>query len=225
MSNVLARLQKFSGDKYPKFIVNILKLCSFDGHSLRNINENTIKDIEKFVQHNPIVLKNTVYQKDLEADDPVDFKFKIGHKYLLLGIPDELKKFNEHRNLKKKKAKQEKQKSVSTDIPENLKTELIKKLMTKIENYEKRLKVKLNVKSEQIKHLEKTETGYKCSVICPTCEKSFNCYNNSPESSYWIISNFTNHWRSHSLAQSTLSNNNIRSVTSNNLDLLDIIYI
>lgn len=82
--------------KYPKFIVNILKSSAFDRNSLLYLNEKSVQDIEKYITENPELLRGSPYFAEFNATSNtgpnLDFKFKIGHKQLLLNIPKFLKK-------------------------------------------------------------------------------------------------------------------------------------
>lgn len=63
MSNIIHKLEKFIGDKYPVFIVKVLDSCAFNLHSLSLLNENTIEEIEKFIRKNPELVKDSIYEK------------------------------------------------------------------------------------------------------------------------------------------------------------------
>lgn len=91
--------KKLSEQKYPKFVINILKECAFDKNSLSLISENSIDDIEKYVRENPELIKNTVYEKENIGE----FKFKIGHKHLILGIPKNIMTIEKEKKKNKRK--------------------------------------------------------------------------------------------------------------------------
>lgn len=72
------KIEKFKGNKYPKFIKEILNLCGYDNeYSIGLLNDKTILEIEQRVNCNKSVLKKTVY------DEKENFQFLIGHKALL----------------------------------------------------------------------------------------------------------------------------------------------
>lgn len=92
-------------------MVRILKQCAFDENSLLLMNTKTIEEIEDFCKKNPHLLENTVYQRiDIE-----NFAFKIGHKYLLLGIPEIIKRYRE----KKPEKRLRKFENIPARIPDN----------------------------------------------------------------------------------------------------------
>lgn len=203
-------------------MVRILKQCAFDENSLLLMNTKTIEEIEDFCKKNPHLLENTVYQRiDIE-----NFAFKIGHKYLLLGIPEIIKRYRE----KKPEKRLRKFENIPARIPDNtlnnsdselspaIITDKVSSLIKKIRNYEKKFNLKLNVKETDIENILKTELGFKCSVVCPKCKKPFSCYNNSTEGGFWIISNLTTHVKLHLKKASE-----IQTVQSNHLHLVEIL--
>lgn len=65
---------------------NILIHCGFDCEStLSLLNEDAIDKIEKEVDIKKELIKNTIYEKK-----EGNFKFLIGHKQLILAIPETL---------------------------------------------------------------------------------------------------------------------------------------
>lgn len=70
----ISQLEKFTGHKFPKFLKDILLFCGFDNlHSLKGLNEGTIKLIEKELEENKHSLKKTIY----EGKEPVVFQLVI----------------------------------------------------------------------------------------------------------------------------------------------------
>lgn len=190
MSNIIHKLEKFIGDKYPVFIVKVLDSCAFNLHSLSLLNENTIEEIEKLIRKNPELVKDSIYEKN----DITNFEFKLGHRLLLLNIPNTIKLYREQKTKESKSPKSidAKSKNVVDSKIIDLKSSA---LLTKLENYEKKFNLKLSVTREHIKDFKETNSGFKCTINCPRCDTTFTCYNNSGDC--WIVSNFTNHSRLH----------------------------
>lgn len=69
----------------PGCIEKILNDTGFDSEiALLELNEVNILNIEEFVQKNPVILKETIYE------NRIPFKFLPGHRALLLAIPNRL---------------------------------------------------------------------------------------------------------------------------------------
>lgn len=135
-----------------------------------------------------------------EHENVENFHFKIGHKFSILAIPAKLHKLNEeikllreNKILEKKLEKKSEQKPEEGKESEESVSESWAKLFMKINNYETNNKIKFNVTKDSIEEFKETTSGFKCSIVCPKCHKTWSCYQNS--NSYWIISNFTNHYR------------------------------
>lgn len=80
-------------EKIPGDIIHILKESGFDTNaSLSSINEQSISEIEQYVSEERTILKGTSYEN---CDR---FKFKPGHKSLIMSIPHELKLLSETEN-------------------------------------------------------------------------------------------------------------------------------
>lgn len=102
--SIYKKLEVFAGFKYPTFIKDILLNTGFDcEHAMKTIDENTVTIIEKKVElDHTNLLKGTTYEPELEnsRENHLPFKFLIGHRALILGIPSTLDKY-----LKKKSEK------------------------------------------------------------------------------------------------------------------------
>lgn len=169
--------EHFLGDRYPKFLINILLNCGFDSKvSLLNINAEVVKQIEDYVNKNRYLLKNTVY----EENEP--FEFLIGHKVLITSIPENIKNFDAQKEKKKKEKK-----TINID-----QDKLEIDLLTKLNNYAKSTKSNFTVSKESVVEFNKTDFGIKCRIICPLCSKAVACEHKN----HWRVSNFTNHIRS-----------------------------
>lgn len=158
----------------------------------------------------PELIKKTVYEKE----NINDFKFKVGHKLLLLQIPKYIKKIDEERKKELAQLKQQREQSnLSTeiDIKKSQSAEitgLVTSLIKRVKNFRKTFNLNLNVSVDNIHNFARTNSGnYKCKIRCIVCNKSFSCFH---KKNYWIISNFVAHARSHNV---------IRVVSSNDVDL------
>lgn len=172
-SNVFKRIEKYRNCKFPDFIKEILIQSGYDCESaLLTLNEQSFPNIEKEVNKNKNVLKGTVYEEKLNDN----FTFLIGHKAIILSIPETLKKI---KNKNKTKTKN----------PEQLKSELI----NKIEKYIKNKKLNCVFSDQKIKKLSVGENSTKCLVECTFCTTRTPC----TFKTHWEISNFTKHLRGH----------------------------
>lgn len=67
-----------------------MELSGFENESsLKSIDSETITNIENYANENPEILQNTAYKNISQ------FKFKPGHKLLLLQLPNQIKKLRE----------------------------------------------------------------------------------------------------------------------------------
>lgn len=200
--NVIKELENFTHDHFPKFILNVLIKCGFDNkNSIKLINEESIKILETYVNENKNILKNTNYKSNIE------FKFAIGHKLLLLNLPQYLENYE-------KSLSESKKQSNKKDIENISPLELKKDLLNKLQNYTEKFKFDFIVSDQLIEELDKSDSGvFKCRVKCCICGKSFACLYKKN----WCISNFTNHIKQqHPPAQvaETPAENLTRSIVS-----------
>lgn len=84
--NIFSELEKVS-EAIPSDVKVILMRSGFDTKTaLLCLNEESIIEIEQFVDENRDVLKGTTYENITN-----EFKFKPGHKIFILRLPDKLK--------------------------------------------------------------------------------------------------------------------------------------
>lgn len=77
-------------EKVSEDIIKILEACSFDTEfSLLTIGDETISDIEEYVNENPSILSDTSYKNVLK------FRLKPGHKSIILNLPLQIKRMKE----------------------------------------------------------------------------------------------------------------------------------
>lgn len=181
---VFKHLEKFTQEKYPKFLKSISIYSGFDSEpALQAITEKEIQQIEEVINEDKdflkINLKGTNYEKHLE-DENFKFKFLIGHKTILLKIPQTLDDY-----IKQK----DKKKTVNRNLNQN---EVVEILSKKIINYFTKKKfpatnlrvfsfenLAKNVRSFQIdgNNPENNEQfRAKCSLKCPFCTVYTACY-------------------------------------------------
>lgn len=179
------RIEKFAKKKYPNFIKNILVKFGFDCEAaLELISEEEIEIIEKKINDNldeyKIYLKNSPYETLDETDNGV-FKFRLGHRAIILDIRSKLDACNKEKNTNKLNKKNSKK------IPNLSDKKFIEKLSKKIINYytnkdlpnassfyfsSNKLQEKLNKKEHTF---VKSETHVKYKIKCPFCEKKIVC--------------------------------------------------
>lgn len=76
MSTIRLNIWKeLADEKFPKFILQILKQCAFDSNSLLVLDEKSIKEIEQHVRDNPELIKKTIYEKENILENISEFKF------------------------------------------------------------------------------------------------------------------------------------------------------
>lgn len=124
--SVFVRLEKFIGSKYPSFIKDILLHSGFDCESaLLLINEERIKKIELDVAAKPELLNNTVYEEKIRNSND-EFQFLIGHRELILNIPETIRQKNTKKSYRTSVTRLETELDIDT---------LTTSLITKVNNY------------------------------------------------------------------------------------------
>lgn len=185
------KLENFTGNKYPKFIKEILNFCGYDNeHSIVLLNEGSIIEIEEKVNSNKWLLKHTVYERN------DTFKFLIGHKALVLKLPETINKFTKTIIEEKKKQKESKENNLENSTDED---EFAKLLVDKINNFLKGRKLSIEAKIENIITISKSQKWAK--VKCMYCEHSVKCSFDS----VWRTSNLLRHLHTHFNTHSTES--------------------
>lgn len=182
-SNFWCNFEQFIGGKIPDFIKIILIECGFEDEiSIGQINESAIEKIEEYVRKNKELLK------DIKFENEENFVFLLGHRCLLLELPNKVRDFIESKPKRSKKG--------SNKINENIDEESAKNgLIQKLNNYSEKFSLGFVIRSENISQLEKVEQNFKCKVHCPflvcTCEKICTF------KAHWEVSNFIKHVKSH----------------------------
>lgn len=82
MNTFWKQFETFHNCKYPDFIKRILNFCGIHEASFSDFDEKVINDIEKLVNKNKSVLKDSSYSLEEE------FKFLYGHRLLLIKLPE-----------------------------------------------------------------------------------------------------------------------------------------
>lgn len=124
--NVFTRLEKLIGCIYPSFLKYVLLRSGFDCESaLLLLNEDKINKIELDVAANPELLKNTVYE-----NKNGEFKFLVGHRELILNIPETIRlAIRQKKEKPSEKNNEETQSDTRSDVDiDDLSEKLIKKI-------------------------------------------------------------------------------------------------
>lgn len=182
--NVFNRLEKFLKNKYPQFIKNILISCGFESEaSLKTINEQSIELIENYVNRKKELLEGTNYINEDGSLTSDPFKFLIGHKLLLLSIPQTIVEYTSEKRNKKK--------NLPTTVinPETVTSSLL----TRFQNYQKTNFLKNPITIDHLKEFTLNENRAKVLVKCIQCDLEVPCTFNKN----WSISNYIKHVRTH----------------------------
>lgn len=83
MEKFWREFEKYCEYKYPKFIKKIiLNLCAIDEATITDISEQTIDEIEKIVNENKTILKDSPYADNFEKKNE-EFKFLYGSTFII----------------------------------------------------------------------------------------------------------------------------------------------
>lgn len=171
-NRIFKELEKFTRLEYPTFIKNILISAGYDcGPAISIIDEETIGKLEREVDRN--LLKNTIY----ENEEP--FKFRIGHRALILNLPSVIEKLS----CEKKKKKEIK---IDNELDRDKLHDL---LLNKLKKYFISKKINTDITADNIGEINLSENRINCSIKCTICDKRTRCIYDG----YWRISNYTNH--------------------------------
>lgn len=151
--------------------------CDDNEISLEQINEDRLREVEIFVEKNKNLNKNSVYE-----NKPGEIKFLLGHRVLILGIPNSLKE-------SRAKKLSEKQKQQFSDQKENLGQILLEKVQT----YCEKNHLSIDIDSKNIGNITIFNNTHKCHFTCPRCLKPIL----TTYSTYWKTSNINKHLRGH----------------------------
>lgn len=225
--------QSYLDNAVPDFIVKTLICAGFDnGIALSELDEDDIFLIEKYAA------EKCTHLIELDKENGT-FKFKPGHRKLLLGLPKKVNKFLEEKQSKKLLTQQKPIHNLNLEEIELLSEQELNELKSS-------LIVKLNKTLKSLgssKLFTQTEIGqidtyisysnsatrkpsYKCLVKCVYCEKLVPC----THISHWQTSNLDGHIRKEvksetSAAESNSENSHAQQVLepvsqqlNNNLD-------
>lgn len=150
--------------------------------AISDICEKALKDIEIFISKNRHILLGTKYENQIENQSP--FEFLPGDRVLLLNLSKKYRAFIEEKNKKSERNKLGNKKQKSDD---ELKSELLEKLM----NYARSKKHVIELKKEDISEYEHFDDRIRCRVRCVqvNCEHTTLCNYKS----HWNVSNYEMH--------------------------------
>lgn len=198
-NGIIAKLKRAVNEKiFPSDLEKILLNTGFDSETaILEINRDTIKDIESFVNENKQILEQTSYSSLL--NDSIDFKLKPGHKAFLLRLPQSLRKYND--NIKKKQSNNLNEIEVEEiereegeeGKEENKVKELKEKLIKKLINFAEKNSFGLVLDESFIQNYRCENNQTKCQIKCSICNALFTCYHTS----YWNVSNLEKHIKRH----------------------------
>lgn len=163
-------IENHSGTKIPIHLKKILSASGFDNKfSLLNLNNDSIQEIEEFINLNKNILNSTKY----ENCEP--FRFNIADKHSILSFP----KYLHSTNTKKL------EKNENEFDPIIAKQELLHK----IEQYITKQKITLSLVETDIISCSISNKVIRCVVKCPQCEIQIPC----TKTQHWRFGNFTSH--------------------------------
>lgn len=178
---VFTRLEKYIKNKYPTFLKLLLLNLGYDCETvLETLNEDEILKIESEINLNrdayKELLKNTIYENQIG-----EFKFLIGHKTLILKIPE---------HVRSRLASVKENTQLPTLDSDALKLDLLAKIQNRINSR----KLNCVISNEHIESVSVSQTdGAKFAVKCLFCDAKILCSFKKG----WQISNFFNHISGH----------------------------
>lgn len=173
---IFSLLEEFTKSKYPKFIKQILIENAFDSEAaLKTIEKSSVDKIEKIINENTDLVKDTVYVNNDGSLKKSPFKFLLGHEALILNIPLDLEKYLQSKSKKK---------NTTPDII-NLKVLLEKKIKKYIESKG----LDLTIQSDDFTSFSVSDNVVKCLARCPICSIKVPCAYDSS----WKNSNYCKH--------------------------------
>lgn len=190
MSNVFKEIEKTIKEKLPIGIEKIIEHAGFDTKSsILEINTERISEIEQYVNDNKYLLENTVYNHIFQQN--LEFKFKPGHKALILSFPNLFKNNNDNpkRGTKRKLEVERDGSEARSENQEINEAELTQKLIAKITKYGNSNSVEIIFDNNSIKNLRVEGTKIKCDAYCPVCQAKSTC----TFTTFWLASNFERH--------------------------------
>lgn len=161
-----SKLKKILGRALPNGLGNILLESGFDSEcALSTIDLVAIKSIEEYVNNNKHLLEGTVYE-----NQNVDFKFKPGHRLILLGLP---KALAEYEAKKPKNDKKNAEKIDEEEEEKRLKESLVKKLNNFVGKFQFDLNFSFDLISEFRRDLAQYRVEFFHSILFLNFQK--NC--------------------------------------------------
>lgn len=188
-SALFKHIEKVIAEKIPGGLDKIIEKSGFDTRiSIENLTIEDIQSIEKYVDEN----KDILIGKSYGDQNNSSFKFKPGHKTLLLSLPKLLQEYNGNRKTKKKhKERSENQVGVNTEgEDEQLKTELLNKVVKFFQTHNFQLITNIN---DLISSFVRQNSLIKCFVRCPFCK----LIRKIDYKTYGNLSNFQKHCKPH----------------------------
>lgn len=166
---------------------NILLNAGYDSTIVLSIiTEKDIEIIENFVNSDFSVLNNSSYNS---SKDNFCFKFKPGHKQLILNLPNLV---NECIKNKKVLSVNEQNKKSFIHLSKD-EDQLKQELVSKVSNYFEKRSLSVQLDAENIFEFHQNEKKFRCKFLCPLCDVKIGC----EFITYWVISNLQNHIKSH----------------------------
>lgn len=204
MRRFWSKFEQFTNIKYPAVIKRILKVCGIDRASFTDITEDTIEQIEKIVDKNKSILKDSVYEKIYIEN--TEFKLLFGHRLSLLNFSRKYIQFCEHEKAEKKSRKVRRlhlkiddddntDDNITETSSDKIEPSHVKRLLlAKLNNTaQRKYQNKYTINGNQLKNLRIKGGEANCLVQCPFCDRKIPC----TFKSYWIVSNFHKHISSH----------------------------
>lgn len=187
----LTQVEQIIGERLPNGLEKIIEHAGYDTKSsLELLDEDKIKEIENHVNEYKFLLTGTVYENTLQQN--INFKFKPGHKTLLLALSKKLNKKTISSQAKKLKLVSDLENSDPKIIRKDINTnELIESLIQKVIKFAEKKKFEIIFVPSNIE-LSIEKEKIKCSVQCPICNKKIQVQ----YTTYWLLSNFERHLKS-----------------------------
>lgn len=146
------QIEKFYDCKYPKIIKEILKFCAIDRTTIDQLNNESIKSIEQFMNQKKAKLleisadsfKKGDYKKFVTNDE--EFKFLFGHRLFLLNFSQKYKQFLDHQKNARKIRKEFTKELKSSDNKLNLESNF-ELGENSVEKVKKTLTEKINIRA------------------------------------------------------------------------------
>lgn len=144
------QFEKFNDCKYPKIIKEILKFCAIDRTTIDQLNNESIKSIEQFINQNKAkfletsadTLEKSDYKNFVTNNE--EFKFLFGHRLFLLNFSQKYKQLLDHQKNARKRRKEFTKELKSSDNKSNFELD-----ENSVENVKKTLTEKINIRANK----------------------------------------------------------------------------